>query len=448
MEATQSTTAINNKKRKKGNQDCKNSNSSRVLSTPRTRSQVSPEWTAKQALILVNEIAAVDKDSSKAVSTNQKWKIIVGNCVALDVTHTLSQCRSKWNSLVIEYNQIKKWDKESESRSDFYWSLGCERRKEFGLPENFDDELFKAIDDYMWSQKEQLDTDPDNDLQKADLLDVIANLGAKKQRKWLTSLKTHTEEKTHKCCRKENSQTIHAEEEPQKRHEEENSQIYCTMESPHGFHAEEECQESQVQENTQTCCSEGKLQTIHADDYPWERCAEEEPHTIHAEEWLQPCCSKEKPQTIHVQEENQERYVEENHQTCCTKEKPQTIPAEEELHEIQVKEKPQKPLRKEKPQIGSGDEKPKIYSGRKKMPSTEDMEQLMVEKLSENAEMIQAVVNGNLPEMADVEAADSNNIEGFKTDLIRSQGDKLIACLENIVNTMRQFPWLLQDATT
>jgi hypothetical protein len=220
------------------------------------------------------------------------------------------------------------------------------------------------------------------------------------------------------------------------------------MEKPHGFHAEEECQESQVQENTQTCCAEGKLQTIHAEDDPWESCAEEEPHTIHAEEWLQPCCSKEKPQTIHVQEENQERYVEENHQTCCTKEKPQTIPAEEELHEIQVKEKPQKRLRKEKPQIGNGDEKPKIYSGRKKMPSTEDMEQMMVEKLSENAEMIQAVVNGNLPEMADLEAADSNNIEGFKTDLIRSQGDKLIACLENIVNTMRQFPWLLQDATS
>ncbi|KAF9661942.1 hypothetical protein SADUNF_Sadunf18G0001500 [Salix dunnii] len=82
------------------------------------------------------------------------------------------------------------------------------------------------------------------------------------------------------------------------------------------------------------------------------------------------------------------------------------------------------------------------------MPSSEDMEQMMVEKLSENAEMIQAVVNGNLPEMADLEAADSNNIEGFKTDFIRSQGNKLIACLENIVSTLRQFPWLLQDATT
>ncbi|KAJ6373417.1 hypothetical protein OIU76_027706 [Salix suchowensis] len=49
---------------------------------------------------------------------------------------------------------------------------------------------------------------------------------------------------------------------------------------------------------------------------------------------------------------------------------------------------------------------------------SEDMEQMTVEKLSENAEMIQGVVNGNLPEMAELEAADSNNIEGFKTDFI------------------------------
>jgi hypothetical protein len=79
------------------------------------------------------------------------------------------------------------------------------------------------------------------------------------------------------------------------------------------------------------------------------------------------------------------------------------------------------------------------------MPSTEEMKQMMVEKLHENAEMIQAVVNGNFPEMADLEAADSKNIEGFKTDLIRRQGDKLIACLQNIVNSINQFPCLLQE---
>jgi hypothetical protein len=47
--------------------------------------------------------------------------------------------------------------------------------------------------------------------------------------------------------------------------------------------------------------------------------------------------------------------------------------------------------------------------------------------------------------MADLEAADSKNIEGFKTDLIRRQGDKLIACLQNIVNSINQFPCLLQE---
>ena len=49
--------------------------------------------------------------------------------------------------------------------------------KEKGIwtSEDFDDELFKAVDDYMWNQKDQLDTDPDTDLEKADLLDVEAN---------------------------------------------------------------------------------------------------------------------------------------------------------------------------------------------------------------------------------------------------------------------------------
>lgn len=177
---------VNKKKRRKEQRESKNDNQLRVSSsTPRTRSQVSPEWTTKEALILVNEIAAVEKDCLKALSTYQKWKIIVDNCVVLDVARNLNQCRTKWNSLVNEYNLIKNWDKESESRSDFYWSLESERRKEFGLPENFNDELFRAIDDYMWCHKEHPDTDPDpdpdpdpdTDSEKPDLLHAITNPG-------------------------------------------------------------------------------------------------------------------------------------------------------------------------------------------------------------------------------------------------------------------------------
>lgn len=455
---------VNKKKRRKEQRESKNDNQLRVSSsTPRTRSQVSPEWTTKEALILVNEIAAVEKDCLKALSTYQKWKIIVDNCVVLDVARNLNQCRTKWNSLVNEYNLIKNWDKESESRSDFYWSLESERRKEFGLPENFNDELFRAIDDYMWCHKEHPDTDPDpdpdpdpdTDSEKPDLLHAITNPGTKKQRWRSKSLKTPMEEKTHKGFREDNSQTIHAEEKPQERCVEENSQIDCTVEKPQRVQAEEEHQESQVQESTQIYYAEGKLQAIHAEEDPQESCAEEEPHTIHAEEepeespaeeHPQPCCSKEKPRTIHLEEETRERYLEENHQTCCTNEKPQSILAETQLQESHVEEKPQKCCRKENSQNAHGDDKPKIHRGRKKkMPSKEEMKQMMVEKLHENAEMIQAVVNGNFPEMADLQAAGSKNIEGFKTDLIRSQGDKLIACLQNIVNSISQFPCLLQE---
>ncbi|KAJ6329778.1 hypothetical protein OIU76_008580 [Salix suchowensis] len=452
---------VNKKKRRKEQRENKNNNKLRgSSSTPRTRSQLSPEWTTKEALILVNEIAAVEKDCLKALSTYQKWKIIVDNCVVLDVARNLNQCRTKWNSLLNEYNLIKDWDKESESRSDLYWSLESERRKEFGLPENFNEELFRAIDDYMWCHKEHPDTDPDpdpdTDPEKPDLLHAITNLGTKKQRWRSKSQKTCKEEKTHKCCGEDNSQTIHAEEKPQVRCVEENSQIYCIVEKPEGVRAEEEHQESQVQESTQTYYAEGKLQTIPAEEDPQESCAEEEPHTIHAEEepgespaeeHPQPYCSKEKPRTIHLEEETQERYLEENHQTCCANEKPhQSVPAETQHQESHVLERPQKRHRKEKSQNAHGDEKPKVHRGhKKKMPSTEEMEQMMVEKLRENAEMIQTVVNGNFPELADLEAADSKNIEGFKTDLIRSQGDKLIACLQNIVNSISQFPCLLQE---
>lgn len=176
MEATLSSNKDNNKKEK---QLCVSG-----AAAPRTRSQVAPDWSTKEALILVNEIAAVEGDCMKALSSYQKWKIVVENCTALDVGRTLNQCKRKWNSLLADYDQIKQWDSNSNSKTnprinvDSYWSLQSEKRKEFGLPHNFDEELFKGIDDYVRAQKDQLDTDPDTDPEgEADLLDVIAKLG-------------------------------------------------------------------------------------------------------------------------------------------------------------------------------------------------------------------------------------------------------------------------------
>lgn len=155
---------------------------SRVSSSRRTRSQLAPDWTINDSLILVNEIAAVEGECLNALSTYQKWKIIAENCTALDVSRTFNQCRRKWDSLLFEYNKIKKW--ESRSRNVSFWTLESERRRELGLPVDFERELFKAIDDLVSSQEVRSDTDPGTDPEaEDDRLEVIAEYGPKKQKR-------------------------------------------------------------------------------------------------------------------------------------------------------------------------------------------------------------------------------------------------------------------------
>lgn len=81
----------------------------------RTRSQVAPEWTLTELLILVNEIAAVEADWSVQLSSYQQWDIISENCAALDVDRNLAQCRRKWQSLLAEYDDFRKRQKASSS---------------------------------------------------------------------------------------------------------------------------------------------------------------------------------------------------------------------------------------------------------------------------------------------------------------------------------------------
>lgn len=148
---------------------------SHISTNRRTRSQVAPDWTVNDSLILVNEIAAVEGECLDALSTYQKWKIIAENCNALDVNRTLNQCRRKWDSLLFEYNKIKKW--ESRSRNVSYWSLESEQRRELGLPVDFHRELFKVIDDLVSAQEGKSDTDPGTDPEAEDIHEVHAECG-------------------------------------------------------------------------------------------------------------------------------------------------------------------------------------------------------------------------------------------------------------------------------
>lgn len=147
----------------------------------RTRSQVAPDWTVKDCMILVNEIAAVEADCSNALSSFQKWTMISENCNALDVHRTLNQCRRKWDSLVSDYNQIKQWEQRSGLS---YRSLSDEKRKKLKLPANVDNELLEAIDAVVMIQEDKAGTEPDSDdsdpeeeQEDSDILDVTTELG-------------------------------------------------------------------------------------------------------------------------------------------------------------------------------------------------------------------------------------------------------------------------------
>ncbi|XVE97213.1 hypothetical protein REPUB_Repub03eG0001300 [Reevesia pubescens] len=299
-------------------------NPSRLSGIRRTRSQASPHWAAHHLLILVNEIAAIEADCSNALSSFQKWKIIVQNCNALGVPYSSNQCRNKWNLLLHDYNKIKSWESQSYL-SDSYWSLGVQRRNEYQLPPNFEEDLFKAINGVVRLLEDKSGTDPDSDPEAHDdMLQIIAHLGPRRQRRKLMPLRSDGEAKSHKCFVLEKSKKIYVVEQPQE------------------------------------SCSEEKLQRSEAEEGSRRREAEENPENSYLD-----------------------------------------------------------------------------------MLSIEEEVQIMVARLGGNAEQIQAVVEENFSENADHRAADLKNLGDFRTDFIRRQGDKLIACLGDILSTLNQFSELM-----
>lgn len=293
----------------------------RVSGSRCTRSQVAPDWTVEDMLILVNEIAAVEADCSNALSTYQRWKIISENCTALDVPRSLNQCRRKWGSLLVEYNQIKQWESLS---SGSYWSLGIESRKQFGLPDYFDYELFKAIDNVVRAQEDKADTDPESDPDaETDTLEIVAQLGSNGPTRRLNIM----EQKPHEI-RKEDTKLK-----------------WCTEKSHPGRKPQKSSAKKKLLKNDM----KGK-------------------------------------------------------RTISIEAKEQTVAA-----------------------------------------FTEAKEQSLAAKLQESAELIHAIVKENLSEKAKRVNSTVKNAEEFKTDVIRRQGNRLIACLGVMIESLNQICDVVQN---
>ncbi|KAJ7966024.1 Trihelix transcription factor ASR3 [Quillaja saponaria] len=327
----------------------------------RTRSQVAPDWSLMDSLILVNEIAAVEADCKKVLSSYQKWKIIAENCTALDVVRSLNQCRRKWDSLLVEYNKIKQW--ESKLRNGSYWLLESERVKKLGLPENFDKDLFKAIDDLVNAREDRCDTDPDSDPEaeaEAEMLDVIAEPGSKGGRRRFRS----------QICRSEK--------------------------------LKKSLLEDLSEEEAEKRCVEAKLEKSYAGGK-------------HEESYL------EKGSLTSLEEEK--------HQLICTEEKPQ----KDHLEEVPLKSLSELKLHKD-----HVTKSPRKKHTEKKTISAEEKELMLTAKLHENAEQIQAIVSETTDH-------DLKNVEDNQIEYARRRGDKLIACLGDVVNTLNQLCDLVQE---
>ncbi|WOK94991.1 hypothetical protein Cni_G03696 [Canna indica] len=138
-----------------------------------TRSKVAPDWTTYESLVLVSEIAAMDEDWLKALSSYQKWKMISDNCVALDVIRTSNQCKRRWDSLYAGYRKIRDW--ESRHGEGSYWSLSCEKKKQLGLPTMFDQEVYSSMDAVIKPQEDRGAPAEAPDLDSENLIDADAS---------------------------------------------------------------------------------------------------------------------------------------------------------------------------------------------------------------------------------------------------------------------------------
>lgn len=353
----------------------------------RTRSQAAPDWSPTAELILVNEIAAVEADCHKALSSYQKWKIIAENCAAQDVSRSLNQYRRKWDSLLQEYNIIKKW--ESRSRRDSYWSLKPDRREELGLPRSFDDELFAAIGNVIRDRENQSDSEPDSDGEaKAEIVDADKELGA--------------ETDIHK----------HAKGSKRKRRQ---------------FTSQEKrAWKNLVEEDPSECLAKEKPSKGGAKRKPPRSHAEKNPmQSFMEQKFVRPEPDEEKPQLRSTKKMPRKGQVKEK--AAISIEEKEKINEENAVRTTALEEE-----RLQRPQTSNAD------PVKEETVSSEDEEQMIASILRENAKRISAIVAEDSEYKAENAGSVDQDCQTKSVEFVRNQGDKLIACLGDIVKTLDQ----------
>ncbi|KAM7523519.1 hypothetical protein LguiA_013421 [Lonicera macranthoides] len=376
----------------------------------RTRSQVAPDWRIHESLILVNELCAVEGDCLNTVlSSFQKWKIVVENCNALDVNRALNQCRRHWASLLSDYNKIKLYNSSNNNKSG-YWVMDVHRRRQLRLPENFDPDLYKAVDDYDKAREGRCDTDPDTDPDAgADAeaeADLLINLIAESETTAFIddNHKKQALECKYKAKRKDDGPAV-------------------TLRPENSFQKTL----TEVRNKASGKRTERKMS-----------CGA---RGVKGTQWVfllsNPNRSK----------KQRRRGITPHKRSRKEKEKPKRgIKCEKAIKAERCSSSEVKldfHLRStQRVVVDEMTEETNTNNNSKLSP--EDKEHILSQRLLENAEMIDATLKG---EDIDYKVADLRNIEAIQTDIARRQADDLVVYLGNIADTLDQLCKLVQEGS-
>eukprot|EP00249_Psilotum_nudum_P016059 c25639_g1_i2 orf=373-1293(+) len=109
-----------------------------------------PRWTKEETLVLMDAKKMQEEDARELVvagrpfSANEKWEFVQSCCKLRGVDRDAQQCRKRWSNLYGEYKKVKDW--QMQHRSENYWTLRRDERREAKLPGTFEFDIYAVLD--------------------------------------------------------------------------------------------------------------------------------------------------------------------------------------------------------------------------------------------------------------------------------------------------------------
>jgi hypothetical protein len=111
-----------------------------------------PRWLQDETLVLIEakrrqaDELLVSISRSRNHTAEEKWAAIAAYCNANNCDRNAYQCRKRWFALYGDYNKVREWQ---TSKSESYWSMKTDRRRENRLPGTFDHVVFSSMHNWL-----------------------------------------------------------------------------------------------------------------------------------------------------------------------------------------------------------------------------------------------------------------------------------------------------------